>query len=1129
QGANIVWDYLATGTSAGYGQISPSSPFTQSAIPLFAGSTYYYTILNLYDQNDVAYASTVFGGIVSFTYQSQAQITAPVLINPADAQVFNATPTIRFQCDAVPSANSYTVYLFNRVTSFAGSTQEIDLPIWNGSTTNTQIDFAARQNLLKGKYVWFVVPNTATGSGTASATRSFNYNVTLGKFRLYLSPTNGTTNLVNFSLQINSTTGGYSPSVPMIISNSEIAADSIPVDVYQFTAKKPGFSDTTYTLTLSATTQLVQVLKIRPFPSTVTGKVKDQAGAAVKDATIQFLDILTNVTKSFTSSTSGDFSVNLPQSSYKVTVSKPGYLSPAVRTYTVEMGQLDITGSPFVLTLDKVTVSGTTINDEGLPVQLATVKATKGTVIQEVTTNATGIYSFELSSGSWTIEAAKSGFVRPNPVNMNLATGGSVSGQNIVLVPRANQVNGIIYKVSQSGASSSLIPASGVTVTATPVSGPVITGVTGSSGQYQLSLKSGTYTISSQIQGYTPNSNPQITLGVGQTITGIDINLNPNPSSVSGIITTTGGAVLGDAVVKAGSISATSLPTGNYQLSLSAGTHTLTVTKAGYVTPGTVTVTLTPGQQLGGINFSLNPNASTITGSVVSLGQPLTNATVSAQQGSNTPVVTTTGNTGEFVLSVVPGNWKLVASKQGFIVPAGTPVDSFFVGAGQTSANHVFSLVENTATIKGAISASGAGLNGAAILIKDINNSSLTYASLTDINGEYSLNVPAGTSYSLTASLTGYSTYNANIANLVARDIRINNGILTALPASIAGKVSNNLSQPLNEVKVYLVDNSTNVAIDSTVTDVTGAYILGTFAGTYKVRATLRGYTVDEDVISVGLGQALNNANLTINANFALVSGTILDGSTPLAGVVVSLSSSQGGGTATTATDGTYSILQLVGDVYSLSVTKQGYADIQQTGLTINGGENKTLNFGMDKLSGSVSGVVKTTAGELVPDATVSLTSGNNSFSAVTSAAGQYSINNLAFGTYDVVSVKTGYTSPAVSQVTLVLGNSTITKDISGMVLNNSRISGKITDATGIALGNAVVKVSGSAGSASANSDFSGNYELASLADGTYEIFISKAGYVTLNDVVTLAGSAIKSVQLLAANTTIPGTVKSAA
>ena len=254
QGANIVWDYLTTDNFATYGQISPNSPFTKSAIPLFPGNTYYYTILNLYDANDVTFASTVFGGITSFTYTSEVTITAPNPVSPEEGQVFAAVNNIRFQWDPVPLANSYSVYLYNRVSKFQGNDQEIDLPVWNGTTTNTVIDFPARQNLLRGKYIWFVVPNSSTGAGNQSVKKSFNYNVTMSPFKVSLYDANDNTrSLINYTVLVNSSTGGYSPSVPYIVSNSSSMQDSLPSDNYQFSVKKTGFFDTSYSITLSGT------------------------------------------------------------------------------------------------------------------------------------------------------------------------------------------------------------------------------------------------------------------------------------------------------------------------------------------------------------------------------------------------------------------------------------------------------------------------------------------------------------------------------------------------------------------------------------------------------------------------------------------------------------------------------------------------------------------------------------------------------------------------------------------------------------------------------------------------------------------------------------------------------------
>ncbi|MCE1188417.1 MAG: carboxypeptidase regulatory-like domain-containing protein [Ignavibacteria bacterium] len=1129
QGANIVWDYLTTDVSAVYGQISPYSPFTQTAIPLFPGNTYYYTILNLYDSKDVSYASSVFGGVVAFKYESQQTIAIPNLIAPATNSTFQVTPTIRFQWDQVANANSYSLYLFNRVTTFAGSNQEIDIPIWNTTTTNTQIDFPAQQFLLKGKYAWFVVPNTVTGAGVASETRVFNYQVTMSKFKFELRTTFDQSNLINYNVYIASTTGGYSPSVPFIASNSQTVTDSLPSDIYRCTVTKQGYYDSTFTFAINSTSSYPVnfVLWAKPYPAAVSGKMVDQAGAALGGGLAQFVNVVTNDNYSVVAGATGEFSTNLPQGTYRATVSKPGYLSPAVQTVTVPLGQLLIS-TPFVLTLDKVIYSGKTVNDAGSPVQLASVKATKGAVVQEATSNESGSYSFELSSGQWIIEAAKNGFISPQPLVQNLVTGTNIQNQALILIPRANQVSGTIYKGVVTESNINYVPVSGVTVTATPATGVPVTAVTGAGGQYQLSLKGGSYIISASLQGYTANVSPQLTVGVAQTISGIDINLAPNPCSVTGTVTDPSGSTLGDVVVSNGSVTSSTLPTGNYTLSLPAGTHNITVTKSSYVSPQPLTVSLTPGQALSGINFTMNPNAGVISGSVSSLGQPLANATVTVRQGTAQPYTVLTNNLGSYQASVQPGTWKVFASKSGFI---NSDTVSFYVGAGQSSAGHDLSLTENIATIKGVVSTPlGQPLNGVEILVREKNNTSVTYTSSTDINGEYALSIPAGITYTRIASLTGYTTHTVDIASsvLAPKSVRIENATLSPVPASISGKVADNQSQNVSGAKIYLINNTSGAYLDSTTTTATGSYTLGTYAGTFKIKAVLPGYTTDSTIVTISLGQTVNSVNLKINPNYALLFGSITSGSTPVVSALLTLTGSYMNASATSASDGKYQVLQLIGDTYKIKVTCQGFGDTTYT-VTIKDGESKNFAINMSSLNGSISGTVMTDNSSILTDATVVATavSTGQSYSAISGTGGIYTLKNLPKDSYTVSASKNGYTTPAGVNVIINSSNLSVTANISGLKLKNSVISGTVTDLSvpPVSLAAADVTVSGTAGSGNTVTNLTGYFEITGLADGTYQLKIQKQGYVARNETIVLSGTNNATYALSAANTTVSGKV----
>ncbi len=1138
QGANIMWDYITTANNATYGDISPSSPFTKSAIPLFPGNRYYYTILNLYDPIDVAFASSVFGGMSDFLLPSVSQIDSLKLISPSDTLHFPGDETIRFQWNPVQGANSYTVYLLNRVTQFAGNNQQIDLPVWNGSTTNTSLDFAARQNLLGGKYVWFVVPTTGTGSGNQSIKHTFSYDVPMSTFSAHLKNAADSTDLISYSFSLSSTTGGYSPSVPYIVSNSSSYTDSIPTDVYQITAKKNGYFDSTFTFAVNGTKQKpTQVnLYLTQFPSSVSGKVVDTSGIGVQDAAVLLTNVLTNAVTTIKTSSSGSFSGAIPKASYRLNVNKPGYLSPLQTNLTVNQSQVILSNS-LVLIPDKATLSGTVMNDDNQPVQLAEIKATQGATVQWANSSGTGSYSFNLSSGAWIVEVSKQGFVSPNPITLNLSKNDNFQGQNLVLIPRANQVTGTVYKVIKTGTQSSLSPFSKVVVTATPISGQVISAVTGSNGQFSLSLKSGSYIISVDARGYTANTNTQVTLGVGQTLTAVDFTMTPNQSSVSGIISETGGTPVADAVISDGTVSTVSLSTGNYQMSLASGNHTLTVTKSGYVTPDTIAVSLSPGQPLSGINFSLDANAATITGSVSSLGNSLPNAIIYASKGSKT-LETKSSSSGSFVLSVQPGTWKIYAAKQGFknSPPESFP-ESFFVGAGQTSANHNYSLVENIGTIKGNITTGGSPLANVTVTAKDKNNNANVFSTLSNISGSYSLSVPAERDYTLSAALTGYTTYNdASVPISAAGALQVVNAAVNPVPALITGKVLDNNLQPVNNAKVYLTINS--ALIDSTITSVTGEYKIGSSVGKAKLSAFLPGYTRDNvDNITVSLGQTLTNINFKISPNYALLSGTIKDqDGKAIEGAFISLTAASSGGTSQSAADGSFVISNLVGNTFTFTasktdttISKSRYADTTIQNYDIKDGETKSISIKMTKLDGTIAGKITGKIKENIPSATVYLydTKSSKTVTAISDPAGKYLVSGLPLSTYMITADKAKYSSSQQIIKTLTSSAQKDSADINDFAKNKGQVKGILTDkVTGAVISGAAINARSSKSAGSAVSGLDGKFLIPDLENDSNWVFFEKTGYV---QDLTQRDSTPFSFQLKPSTMKITGTVKNQA
>ena len=222
-------------------------------------------------------------------------------------------------------ANSYTIYLYQRVTTFAGNQQQIDIPIWNSTTTNTSIEYPALTTLNKGDYIWFVVPNDISGAGNASETWFFRYVLDVGKFVIQAISTANGTNFLNFEAEANAVSGGVSPANPYVVTNSQTYTDSLVVGTYEFTGSKPGHFDSTFAVNINQDVTTSIVLYLRPYPTVISGVVKDQAGAGVSSANVRFENILTNVIKNTTSNSQGNFSLALPKGTYKIQASKAGY------------------------------------------------------------------------------------------------------------------------------------------------------------------------------------------------------------------------------------------------------------------------------------------------------------------------------------------------------------------------------------------------------------------------------------------------------------------------------------------------------------------------------------------------------------------------------------------------------------------------------------------------------------------------------------------------------------------------------------------------------------------------------------------------------------------------------------
>lgn len=1126
EGANVLWNYLTTGTSVQYGSINPSSPFTVQAPPLIPGNEYHYTVLNVYDEYDITYSSGVFGGVVSFTYEATASIQPPTLISPVNNAVFYAETNINLQWNSVPNANGYTVFLFQRVSSFAGNEQQIDIPIWYSSTTNTSIQLPARTMLTKGKYIWFVVPRDNSGSGNKSAINIFDYIIDLGKFRVQAKSSVDSSSIIGFKVFANSLSGGVSPPNPFIVTNSTSYSDSLVLGTYEFRGEKSGFYDSTFVTTINKTSTSDFTIFMRPYPAKLSGRVVDEKGALLSSVLVRLRNLLNGNIQTVTTLVDGSFNVALPKGTYSLQASKAGYLASSPTTITLDVDQM-ILPSSIVIKTDNASITGKILNDESNPVQLVNISAKQGNVAQQTSSDNTGNYFLNLSSGEWTIEVKKDGFISPSPKIYSLNTGDNLQNQNFTLIPRANQVVGNVYKVTKTATGETgTSPFANVTVTATPTSGSTITAVTNSAGQYTFSLKTGSWIITVASNGYTSTNNVQLNLGVAETISGINLNLTPNPSTISGTATDLNGSGLANvSILSSSGTSTVSLSNGTYQLSVPASTITITAQKTSYSSSNSITLSLSPGQNLSGIDFQLAENAGVISGKVTSLQEPIPNAVVKAVMGNQT-LTASTDEFGKYIFNIQPGTWSITISKNGFL---NSDTKNITVGSGQQSINNDFNLTKNEARIEGEIRTTNSPLQDAQIIISEVNDPTKKINTVSNNNGFYSASVEAGKAYKISVKLVGYGSKDQQTEILKASTTSVNNFTLSPNPSSIRGNVLSNLQTPLVDAEIFIYNATTGAPIDTIVSDNNGNYYIGLPPGNDKLVAGLKGFLSDSINVALSLGQNLTDVNFTLDENYALIRGVVKDNANAfLANATVNLTGTNSGATVLSNQDGSFILPRLIGGSYNLKFSKKNYGDSLLTSFSISDGETKSINVTLSPLAGKIIGSVKNNLGQAIAQATVyAINATGQSFITTSNSDGSFEFPAVALGQYTVRADKTQYTSSTTKEVTITSLNSTGIVNFTELIFNNGSLSGKILDyMSGLPISNVSLGLEGSLGSGSAITNTSGEYAISALAPGSYIIKTNRPGYTLRDTTINISGAASLNLFMIKNKSKIVGSVK---
>lgn len=235
------------------------------------------------------------------------------------------------------------------------------------------------------------------------------------------------------------------------------------------------------------------------------------------------------------------------------------------------------------------------------------------------------------------------------------------------------------------------------------------------------------------------------------------------------------------------------------------------------------------------------------------------------------------------------------------------------------------------------------------------------------------------------------------------------NDYLSKSPAakfSLSGRVKDEQGSAMANVTVTL-SGSQSV---TTKTDLNGDYIFANLptSGQYTVTPAKEFYVFDSPQETFVTPSGDRIANFTANLNTRIVKGTIKAGTTPLAGVTVTLSGSANG-TAVTDNAGAYSFTLERGGNYTFTPAKAHYTFEPASRSVTDLRADTQLDFGGTVAKHSISGRVVSRMSQSIAGVVMTL-SGSATGTAITAADGSYAFTDLdGGGNYTITGAKDGY------------------------------------------------------------------------------------------------------------------------
>lgn len=660
-------------------------------------------------------------------------------------------------------------------------------------------------------------------------------------------------------------------------------------------------------------------------------------------------------------------------------------------------------------------------------------------------------------------------------------------------------------------------------------------------------------------------------LTLGGSLAGMARNASGNPLAGANITASRVGGSHKSANAQAdGSYRIGGLFGGDYMLQAFASGHVTQYYSGVYDSAAAVRVAVATGQETGGINFDLLPEA-TISGTVAYQGAPVTSGTINAYRPDGTFARSSGLNAqGQYTLNTLaPGPYRLRASAGGYLtqywpgVPTLAAAADIVVGTGQQLSGIDFALGVGGSLAGSVRNELNEPYSSGTIYVAPLEDP-LTAAASVSLggNGEYVFNSLWPRDYYVYAQLSGKPRvyYPQAFALASAQVVGVTEGLPTTginlvVPASVpsgtfAGMVRYADGTPVNaNVSVLGVDGYSG-AYNANTDAFTGAFTRsGIPAGTYVIRVNRSGAVsyYHAGAFQQGLAQRLelrpgeSRDDLVItfpdDPAPARVSGTVRDASAqPVAEAHVYLTAENVYLEMLSRPDGSFEFPRVYpGPNYSLGAYKTAHPYVTEIKFDLAPGQNldgQVLIMARPEL-GALAGWITDTAG--IPLGSVSVFAFSPdlgySISATSHLDGYYLLPVLPAGVYRLTCAPSGYTSQQIEGVVVQPATTTL-RDLQLAFAAGGRISGTVRDASAHpVVGARVLSSNGTGRTVYSGPD--GRYVLPALADGpAYRVYLpDEPGIPEATGIAVAAGAVVGGVDfdLTVTYGTITGVVRNLA